>query len=161
MPKNCYQSFGQGRSARINYPLRSGRYKLEELTWTFYSYRETLGLVRDYVTGKSTNTLLGGCVSWDKHVWLKKLPLNIANCLGYDLLPGLLALKMEGAQCVDSEYPAIERECLELLEHLEYTRIVLKKNIKLEYQHMKRGGSLLEPLIKEALVLVQKALAVK
>lgn len=161
MPKNCYQSFGQGWSARINYPLQSGRYKLEELTWAFCSYRDTLGLVRNYVTGKSRDTFLGGCVSSDKHVWLKRLPLDIANCLGYNLLPGLLALKLEGAKCVDSEYPAIERECLELLEHLECTRIAVDKNIKLEYQHMKRGGSLLEPLIKEALVLVQKALAVK
>jgi hypothetical protein len=160
MPKNCYQSFGQGQSDRINYPLRSGRYKLEELMWAFRSYRETLGLVRDCVTGKSRNTLLGACVISDKHVWLKRLPLDIANCLGYNLLPGLRALKLEGAQDVDIKYPAIERECLELLDRLERVRTLIRKNINLEYHHMKSGGSLLEPLIDDALDITRQALGV-
>jgi hypothetical protein len=161
MPKNCYHSFGEGQSARINYPLRSGRYKLEEQERAFLSYRNTLVLVRDRVIGKSRNIWLGDCMASDKHVWLKKLPLDIANCLGYNLLPGLLALSLEGAQDVDIKYPAIEGECLQLLDRLERVRRLIKNNINIEYEQMKRGGSLLEPLVDDALEITRQALGVK
>ncbi|MBM3938949.1 MAG: hypothetical protein FJ333_09925 [Sphingomonadales bacterium] len=158
---NCHQYFSDGKAKRIAIPLREGRWQIEQCLSDLQKFRAEVSVIRDFVSGKASAARLSACVPSDKHIWLKKLPLHVAFCLGYDLLPALKALKNEGALCVDSEYPGLERDCLELLEHLEYTRIVLKNNIKLEYQHMKRGESLLEPLIKEALVLVQKALAVK
>ncbi|MFM6991600.1 MAG: hypothetical protein ACKOWD_09950 [Rhodoferax sp.] len=96
----------------------------------------------------------------DKHIWLKDLPLHIAFVLGYELLPGLLALKKEGAHWVEEDYPAIEHDCLVLVDRFEEVRRAIKKDISIEYRHMVDGSSLLEPLIDDAISLVQKALAV-
>lgn len=159
--ENCYQSFGSGKVQRVTYPLHKGRYKLEEQERIFYADKETLRMVRDFVSGRSICTFFGPCVASDKHTWLKRLPLNVAHSLGYNLLPGLLALRKEGALCVDRDYPAIEYDCLQLLDRLELVRTAIKKDIRVEYRQMKLGGSLLEPLIGDALYLVQRALAVQ
>jgi hypothetical protein len=118
-------------------------------------------MVRDFVRGRSSCTLLGSCVADDKHLWLKRVPLHVAHLLGYNLLPGLIALKKEGGQFVDRDYPPIERDCLQLLDRLEQVRIAIKNDISIEYDQMKRGGSLLDPLIDEAIHLVHRALAVR
>jgi hypothetical protein len=158
---SCQQVFDEGKALRVSYPLHQGRYKLEELEGSFVSLQRTLGMVRSSVCGVSRSTYFGGCVASDKHTWLKRLPLDVANLLGYNLLPGLLALKKEGALCVDRDYPAIEQGCLRLVDRCEQVRNAIKKDIKVEYRQMKQGGSLLEPLIDDALYLVQRALEVR
>ena len=158
---NCYESFNDGKAERVTYPLRQGRYKLEEQERNLLATKETVRMVRDFVRGRSSCTLLGSCVADDKHLWLKRVPLHVAHLLGYNLLPGLIALKNEGALLVDRDYPAIERDCLQLLDRLEQVRTAIKSDISIEYDHMKLGGSLLDPLIDEAIHLVHKALAVR
>jgi hypothetical protein len=158
---NCLQSFNDGKSQRVSYPLHQGRYKLEERERRFVFNKETLRMVRDFVRGRSSCLYLGGCMASDKHAWLKNLPLDIAFYLGYDLLPGLLARKKEGVLCVDRDYSALEQDCLQLVDRCEQVRNAIKKDIKVEYRQMKQGGSLLEPLIDDALYLVQRALEVR
>jgi len=158
---SCLQSFNQGKAQRLTYPLHQGHYKLEERESRFVFNKETLRMVRDFLRGRSSCLYLGGCMASDKHTWIKNLPLDIAFSLGYDLLPGLLALKKEGALCVDRDYPAIEQGCLTLVDRCEQIRNAIKKDIKVEYRLMKQGGSLLEPLIDDALYLVQRALVVQ
>ena len=158
---NCYESFNDGKAERLTYPLRQGRYKLEEQERNLLGIKETIRMVRDFVRGRSSCTLLGSCVADDKHLWLKRVPLHVAHLLGYNLLPGLIALKKEGAQFVDRDYPPIERDCLQLLDRLEQVRIAIKSDISIEYDQMKLGGSLLDPLIDEAMHLVHRALAVR
>lgn len=158
---SCVQSFNDGKAQRVSYPLHQGRYKLEEQVHNLVAVKETLRMVRDFVSGRSRCVYLVQCMSFDKHIWLKNVPLNIAYSLGYNLLPGLLALKKEGALCVDRDYPAIEYDCEQLVNRLEQVRIAIKKDIKVEYWQMKQGGSLLEPLIDDASSLVHRALAVR
>ena len=158
---SCLQSFDEGKEQRVSYPLHQGRYKLEERERRFVFNKETLRMVRDFVRGRSSCLYLGGCMASDKHTWLKNLPLDISFSLGYDLLPGLLALKKEGALCVDRDYPAIEQDCLQLVYRCEQVRNAIKKDIKVEYRQMKLSGSSLEPLIEEAMDLTRRALAVR
>jgi hypothetical protein len=158
---SCLQSFNAGKAQRVSYPLHQGRYKLEERERSLGAIKDSLRMVRDFVNGRSSCTYLGCCMASDKHTWLKNLPLDIAFSLGFDLLPGLLALKKEGALCVDREYPAIEQDCLQLVDRCEQVRNAIKKDIKVEYRQMKQGGSLLDPLIDEAIDLTQRALAVR
>lgn len=158
---SCLQSFNDGKAQRVSYPLHQGRYKLEERESRFVFNKETLCMVRDFVRSRSSCLYLGGCMASDKHTWLKNLPLDIAFSLGYDLLPALLALKKEGALCVDRDYQAIEQDCLHLVARCEQVRNAIKKDIKVEYRQMKLGGSLLDPLIDEAIDLTQRALAVR
>jgi hypothetical protein len=108
----------------------------------------------------SKGTYFGECTAADKHTWLKKLPLEVAFSLSYDLLAGLKALKNEGANSVDSEYAHFERECLLLVDRFERVRKAIKSQIGVELRQMKKGGSLIEPLIGEALDLTQRALSV-
>jgi hypothetical protein len=117
-------------------------------------------MVRGFVSGMSKGTYFGECTAADKHTWLKKLLLEVAFSLSYDLLAGLKALKNEGAKFVDSEYPHFERECLLLVDRFEHVRKTIKSDISVEYRNMKKGGSLIDPLIREALELTQRALAV-
>lgn len=156
----CLQSFEEGMAQRTNRPLHQGRYKLEECLQNLRHTRHTLHLVRGFVNGKSTCKWLGACMAFEKHMWLKRVPEEMAFAIGYNLLPGLLALRKEGAQCVDSAYPQVERECLALISHMESVRLTIRKDISIEYKHMKRGGSLLEPVVDEAVLITQKALAV-
>lgn len=158
---SCLQSFNDGKAQRLTYPLHEGRYKLEEQERNFFADKKTLRMVRDFVRGRSSCTFLGGCVAADKHTWLKRLPLGVAHSLGYNLLPGLIALKKEGALCVDRDYPAIEQGCQTLVDRCEQVRNAIKKDIRAEYRQMKLGGSFLEPLIDDALYLVQRALTVR
>jgi hypothetical protein len=158
---SCYSAFGEGKAQRVTYPLHQGRYKLEEREGRFIAAKETLCMVREFVSGRSRCLYLGGCMASDKHTWLKNLPLDIAFYLGYDLLPGLLALKKEGVLCVDRDYSALEQDCLQLVDRCEQVRNAIKKDIKVEYRQMKQGGSLLEPLIEEAIDLTQRALTVR
>jgi hypothetical protein len=158
---SCLQSFIEGKAQRVNYPLHQGRYKLEEQERNFSASTETLRMVRAFVSRKSTCIYFGRCVASDKHTWLRELPLDVAFALGYNLLPGLLALQKEGALCVDRDYPAIAQDCVQLVGRLERVRKTIQKDISIEYRHMKQGCSLLEPLIDEASSLVYRALAVR
>ena len=47
-----------------------------------------------------------------------------------------------------------------LLDRMEEVRLAIKKNIALECQHMKLGGSLLEPLVEDAIFITERALGV-
>jgi len=158
---DCLKSFKEGQVQRMTYPLHQGRYKLEEQEWGFVVAKDTLRMVRDFVNGRSRCAYLGRCMASDKHTWLKKLPLDVAFSVGHNLLPGLLALKKEGALCVDRDYPAIEHDCEQLIARLEQVRNAIKNDISVEYRHMKQGGSLLEPFIDEALSITRRALAVR
>jgi hypothetical protein len=62
---------------------------------------------------------------------------------------------------VDRDYSLTEHDCLQLLDILEQVRIAIKNDISIECDQMKRGGSLLDPLIDEAIHLVHRALAVR
>lgn len=157
---NCLKAFSDGERERVSYPLRQGRYKLEEHVGTLGAWLLTLSMVRDYVRGQSRCVYLGRCMAVDKHMWLKRLPLDIAFSLGYNLLPSLLALKNEGHVCVDDAYPRFRAACLQLLDELELVRGGIQKDISIEYTQMKRGGSLLEPLLLEAQVLFKQARAI-
>lgn len=161
MPNNCLRSFGEGKAQRVTRPLHHGRYKLEECLIDLLKCHEELGAIRGFIRGKAGRTALTQCTAEDKHIWLKTLPLDVSFWLGYNLLAGLLALKKEGAQSVDSHYSAIEHSCFVLVDRLQAARNAIHKNVSLEYQQMKRGGSLLEPLIEEAIEITRRALAVR
>ena len=159
---NCYESFRAGQSSRANCPLNLGEYKLEECLCELSRCYKDISAIRNLVSGKVHQQQLTCCTTDDKSVWLKKLPLDVAYWLGYKLLPGLKALVNDGADKadVDSASVYIEKDCLALLDRMEEVRLAIKKNIALEYQHMKLGGSLLEPLVEDAIFITERALGV-
>ncbi len=74
----------------------------------------------------------------------------------------MLALGADGADPADitRALPRIETECLGLLDPLESVRVDIRRNIRLEYWHMRQGGPMLEPLVEEAIEIIDHALGV-
>jgi hypothetical protein len=162
MPKpTCHEVFRDGQSARALHPLQQGRYKLEECRFRLQSCREEVGRIRLFLNRKDSRYCLWHCTAEDKHLWLKDLPGHVARRLGYEVLPGLLALDADGASPADIRraFPSIERGCLYLLDSLESVRVNIRRNIKLEYRHMRQGGSMLEPLVGHAIDITDHALS--
>jgi len=163
MPKpTCREVFQHGQNLRSQYPLREGRYKLEECRYRLQSCQEEIGRIRRFLTRKDSRYCLWHCTAEDKHLWLKDLPGHVAHRLGYEVLPGLLALGADGADPVNIRrtFPWVEKECLDLINSLESVRRTIKKNISVEYRHMRQGGSMLEPLVERAIDITDRALRV-
>ena len=112
------------------------------------------------MTRKSTPYCLRHCTAEDKRLWRKDLPDHVAHQLGYEVLPGLLALGADGADPVNIRrtFPWVEKECLDLINSLEWVRRTIKRNISVEYRHMRQGGSMLEPLVERAIDITDRAL---
>jgi hypothetical protein len=131
-----------------------GRYQLNEC------FAE-LGRIREYVSGRGDRWSLVHCTSYDKYLWLKSLPSFVTFNLGYDLLPGLLALKEDGAEqsVINSIQPAIKVSCRNLIDESDWVLHILNKSIQHEYSAMRSNGSLLEPLLLRAINLYDEALS--
>lgn len=158
----CHEAFHRGKIARSQYPLQEGRYKLEECRYRLHSCCEEIDRIRRLITRKDSRHCLWHCTAEDKHLWLKDLPGHIAHHLGYEVLPGLLALDADGAPPVNIRraFPQVEKECLDLLDSLESVRVTIRRSIGVEYWYMKQGGSMLEPLAQRAIDITERALRV-
>lgn len=158
---NCLDSFKDGQDARVLYPLKSGRYKLRERRNEFALYLDVLSRIRSFVQGKCRASQFQRCTADDKYIWLREMPAYIAYRLAYDLLPALLASDKDGVeqQLIGTLYPYLERRGLDLLTEAERVRKAIYRSIENEYREMKLGGSLIEPLVDDAIYLFDRALA--
>jgi hypothetical protein len=159
---DCHESFHQGQVLRLQHPLRNGHYKLVECQNRLQSCLDEVGRIRAFVRKEASKWSLRHCTADDKHIWLKDLPSNVAHRLSYEVLPGLRALVGDGADQreIDIAYPHFEKAAHVLVNRLESVRVSISKCIVVEYWHMKQGGSLLEPVVDEAISLTQRALAI-
>ena len=165
MPKlTCYEAFNNGAKHRAQFPLPHGAYKLIETRDRLKSCKAEIDRIRNYVSGKADRWSLFHCTYYDKHIWLKDLPEWVSFSLGRDLLPGLLACEgdADGADLItiQSIHPALESSLHKLIDDFESKRQQIKKLIEAEYSVMRTGGSLLEPLVDDAIGLFDKALTV-
>ena len=157
----CLGAFKEGMAERLKRPLPYGRYKLMEGRYRLNECFAELRRIREYVLGRGDRWRLVHCTSYDKYLWLKSLPSFVAFNLGYDLLPGLLALKEDGAEqsVINSIHPAIEISCRNLIDESDCVLHILSKSIQHEYSAMRSNGSLLEPLLLRAINLYDEALS--
>ena len=165
MPKSiCQEAFNKGTEHRTQFPLPHGSYKLIETRDRLKSCKAEIGRIRDYVSGRTDKWGLFHCTYYDKHIWLKDLPRWVSFELGRDLLPGLWACEgdIDGADLITIQniYPALDSSCHKLIDGFESTRQQISKSVEAEYSEMKTGGSLLEPLVDDAIALFDKALSV-
>jgi hypothetical protein len=165
MPKStCHEAFNIGAKHRAQFPLPHGAYKLIETRDRLKSCKAEIDRIRNYVSGRADKWSLFHCTYYDKHTWLKDLPEWVSFSLGRDLLPGLVACEGEtdGADLItiQSIHPTLELSSHKLIEVFESTRLQIKKSIETEYSAMRTGGSLLEPLVDDAIGLFDKALSV-
>lgn len=161
--RNCYETFMEGQIARTHNPLPGGLYKLEECAARLESCLSEVSRIRDVINKKSDKWGLQRCTSEDKYLWLKGLPNHLAHILSTEVLPGLKALQLDGvATPIIQEAlrtTSIQSDCL--VQRLETVRRALNSSIENEYQAMRNGGSLIEPLIMDVIQLVQNSLSLK
>jgi hypothetical protein len=165
MPKStCHEAFNIGAKHRAQFPLPHGAYKLIETRDRLKSCKAEIDRIRNYVSGKADKWSLFHCTYYDKHIWLKNLPKWVSFDLGRDLLPGLSACGtgIDGADLItiQSMHPSLESSSHKLIDAFESTRQQIKKSIETEYSAMRTGGSLIEPLVDDAIGLFDKALSV-
>lgn len=160
--KTCQDEFDAAVGERCERPLPSGYYKLHESHHHLLSIAEDLRDIASHVSGRR---YVGACFNhclpgMDMAVWLKRVPHMIARRIGYELLPGVKALVHNDVpqEQINLLYPKIELGVHELLPKLEAVRLRIAKNIKAEYESMKRGAPNILPLVIEAIWLTERAL---
>ena len=95
MTKNCRKSFNAGKANRELNPLRAGSYKLEEAYRTWRRRYDALNVIESALEDKIdilTDYQLGGWTGADWPDELKRLPEELAENIGYRILPGVLSL---------------------------------------------------------------------
>ena len=95
MIKNCQKSFDLGKANRELNPLRAGSYKLEEAYCTWRRRYDALNVIESALEDKidiPADFHLGGWTGADWRDELEQLPEDLAEDLGYRILPGALSL---------------------------------------------------------------------
>ena len=95
MTKNCQKSFRTGKANRELNPLRPCSSKLAEADGTWRRQYDALNVIESALENKIEipNDYQLGC--WTGADWrgeLKRLPENLAEDIGYRILPGVLSL---------------------------------------------------------------------
>jgi hypothetical protein len=162
MTKTCQDAFQRGLQNRKAYPLSSGARRLKESLDAPQHVSETLrNIAADLkLKARDYERYFGACTSDDADVWLKSVPAQLAFDLGYDVLPAIQALTLDGvpidvvSRCVaraNSVIPII-------IDHCEEARIALRRSVKREFRLMKTSGSTVQPLVDGVETLIEVTL---
>jgi len=160
----CHDAFGAAKAERNKYPLKSGVYKLDEAQRAISRMYESMEAIGDYLN-KPGNYRPGAplgpcCTTDDKGVWIKGLPKQVAELLGYCILPAIAALKGDGIAETDvnGELASAKANAKQLLIDCETQHKRLKSGIQNEYRAMKSGYSDVYGLLFDAKGIARRAL---
>jgi hypothetical protein len=95
MTKTCRKFFDLGKANREKNSLREGNYKLEEAYDTWRRRYDALNVIESALEDKieiPADYELGGWTGADWPEELERLPEDLAEDLGYRILPGVLSL---------------------------------------------------------------------
>ena len=160
------KAFQDAKNLRLKYPLDSGEYKLREIRWRLSRMQNSMNQIGEYLKNQSHfykgQTLGHCCTTDDKAVWIKSIPAQIADLLGYDILPAIAALTNDGLSKRDTNTTlAIANGMAKaLLEDCKRQQIRLKGGISAEYDEMKTGYSEVHCLLVDADRIAEDALQV-
>ena len=137
-------------------------YKVRESRDNIIRMINTLNEIISVVSsGKTypTPILLGGCTTEDKSIWLKDLPGNLAHELGYNLIPAIQALNVEGVPqaTIDRFIQSIKVDVCQLLKDCGALQTETGLSVKGEYARMKAGCSEMLRICNDALVIADQA----
>lgn len=152
--------FQRGQLERACYPLRAGRYKLDELLYWLSRYDQNIeNLMRFKLRGKSSHPF-DGCLWGDRSIWLKTLLPDLAFRAGYELLPAVRALREDGLeeQVVIEILGFLKPELEKFLGDTEATYTLIRRSIGVEYAEWKLGRSLVRERVEALSRLVRYAL---
>lgn len=158
IPTTCNDIFNAARAERAKYPLSAGRYKLREAEDTLNAWRElVLEIAKRLRTGAKFDQIesLGPCMAAERGTYLKGIPAQLAELLGYTILPAIAALEGDGVSKAEVQrlQSRAETDARRLIDGCEALRLRLKGGIKDQYGAMRRGESDLLDLLDAITVL--------
>lgn len=154
------------KQRKANHPFdRISAYKVRESRDNLHHETNVVGSIGEYLRAPrgvySRSGILVGCTEGDKAQRLKCIPHNIVRELGYNLIPALMALHLEGVSEADiiaflqSIKPQVDR----LLADCDAIQMTTERSIKSEYAALKAGYSPLVALSADALDIAEQAVA--
>lgn len=160
MYHSCQEAYLDGVNSRLKYPLRSGHYKLVESQDRIERAGREVVRISEVVSKRRDPRRLLHCTSQDKAIWLRRLPLDVAFRLGYEIVPSFRALKADGVASIHSESAAkyVESVADSYLGRWEKLRNSYLNKINNEYDSMRNGNSNALIVVHEALHIVEHAL---
>ncbi len=137
-------------------------YKVRESFENIESMCSTVVEIINVVSKGATHSSpvrLGGCTSEDKGIWLKDLPGNLARELGYNLIPAIEALSVEGVPtaAIRAFVQSIKGSVHQLLADCDAVQAATSRTIKGEYALMKHGRSSALRLCNDAFQIADQA----
>lgn len=164
IPSSVFRAAMKRRKA--NHPFeRVSAYKVRESWDVLHHNLATVGSIAAYLRAPSgsygRSGILVGCTEQDKGYRLKRVPEIIAYELGYNLIPALEALHLEGVPEADiiaflqSFKPEVDR----ILAKCDAIQMATRRSIKSEYAALKAGYSPLEAVCADALDVAEQAVA--
>ncbi len=139
------------------YKVRESRYNITRMIGTLTQIIEVVSSGEIH----SVPILLGGCTTEDKSIWLKDLPGNLAHEFGYNLIPAIQALNVEGVPeaTIGRFIQSIKGDVCRLLKDCDALQTDTGLSIKGEYARMKAGCSEMLRICNDALVIADQAVA--
>lgn len=155
-PTTCHDIFDTAREKRKAHPLAAGRYKLEEAMHIIDRWCDLIATIAERVRrggkfGETEN--LGPCMANERGTYLRSIPAQLAELLGYTILPAIAALESDDVPKVEVQrlLSRAEADAQRLIDDSEALRLRLKGGIKNEYEAMRRGESELLGVLDKAL----------
>ena len=157
-------AFQDAKNLRRKYPLTSGADKLRETRSSLSRMQETIYQIGEYLKNPShfyKGQILGHCCTTDdKAVWIKSIPAQVAELLGYNILPAIAALTNDGLskRDTDTTLEIANEMAKSLLEDCKRQQTRLKGGISAEYDKIKTGISDVYDLLVDADRIAEDAL---
>jgi hypothetical protein len=164
--KTVKKAFQGAQNLRLEHPLGSGKYKLRATRLSLSRMQETMYQIGEYLKNPSHfykgQTLGHCCTTDDKAVWIKLIPAQVAEILGYNILPSIAALTNDSLSKRDTDrtLDIANGMAKALLENCERQETRLKGGISAEYGMMKTGYSKVHGLLVDADRIAEDALQV-
>jgi len=155
---SCNDGFRAAMKQRkANHPFdRISAYKVRESRDNLRHERAVVASIAEYLRARPRDrhfSMLLGCTEDDKAQRLKGIPAGIAHELGYNLIPAIQALTVEGVPAADigafikSIKPLVDN----LLAECDAIQMGTSRSIQPEYDALKAGNSSTENICAEAL----------
>ncbi len=153
------------RERETSYPFTQiSAYKVRESRDNLQRECAVVASIAEYLRARPSDrrgsTLLG-CTPEDKAHRLKRTPHIIARELGYNLIPAIEALTVEGVPAGDiaTFIGSIKAQVDQLLVDCDAIQTEISRSIQGEYDGMKAGNSELMRICNEALDIADLAVA--
>lgn len=149
----------------VNHPFeRVSAYKVRESRNNLRHECDVVASIARYVSARPRErhpSLLLGCTEDDKAYRLKLVSRIIAHELGYNLIPALGALTLEGIEETEitAFLVAIRPSVEELLDNCDAVQRVTARSVKSEYAALRAGSSATQSLCGDALAVAEQAVA--